>query len=360
MTDQLLDAVRRVQADIVNHPNDFQNEQQTIRSLIDPILNALGWDPNDRARVQHEYPVGNKRVDMALMRNGKPVALIEAKALGFSFGQKEIDQVSGYCFREGVQTALLTNGAEWRIYRPQQLGKLPFEQRQLFQVQLGGDEETVDLAVRQLSRLAYEVIDRLEDESWRILLESYWGTYVAKELFEPFTKALRKSFARQIEKKTFEVPLDTVRTLLREKLSLKPQQPLRRAQVREQQSHQHRIPEPSPPDTGRAVILDGERIVIEYKNQALIETAEWLIRRGKLNRADCPVTVGRQTRYLIHTKPKHEKHFNKEFSSSKRLSNGLYLEVWQSHSAAFIRRVYQLLEHFDYRPDTLQLIGFDD
>ena len=60
----------------------------------------------------------------------------------------EIDQVSTVLLPRGTsRLALLTNGAEWRayhFYRPQaDWGNLPFEQRQLFQVQLGGDEETV-------------------------------------------------------------------------------------------------------------------------------------------------------------------------------------------------------------------------
>ena len=356
MSDQLLRAINKVQSEIAKRPGAFKREQQTIRSLIDPILNALGWHTYDPECVEHEFPVGNNQhVDMALKRNGRHIALLEAKPLGTRFGEKEINQVSGYCFHTGVETALLTNGAEWRVYRPQQLGKLPFNQRQLLDIRLGKDEATAAAAAKKLNLLAYDNIDRLENEAWRILLESYWNEHAAKDLLEPFTRPLLKSFAMRIEKRTVEIPIDVVRTLLSEKLGLerRPTPP---------QPKPYPLPSPIPnsrPTTGRSVVLAGKHIPIKYAKDVLIQTAEWLVENGKIQPAACPIRPGRGVRYLIHTRDQHS--HGRPFASPKTLSNGLFLEC---HFSAYNARKhsFNLLRSFGYTPpeDTLQVFGFDN
>ena len=356
MSDQLLRAINKVQSEIAKRPGAFKREQQTIRSLIDPILNALGWHTYDPECVEHEFPVGNNQhVDMALKRNGRHIALLEAKPLGTRFGEKEINQVSGYCFHTGVETALLTNGAEWRVFRPQQLGKLHFNRRQLLDIRLGKDEATATAAKEKLNLLAYDNIDRLENEAWRILLDSYWNEYAAKELLEPFTKPLLESFAMRIEKRTVEIPIDVVRTLLSEKLG-----PVRRQTPT--QPKPKPLPSPihySQSTTGRSVVLAGKHIPIIYARDVLIQTAEWLVGNGKIQPSACPIHLGKGGRYLIHTRDQHSN--GSPFAGPKTLSNGLFLE--SNFSARDARRqAFNLLRSFGYTPpeDTLQVFGFDN
>lgn len=351
MSKPLLDAIHSIQSLIANNRSAFRNERQTIRSLIDPILLTLGWDPNNYEQVQHEYTIGQERVDMALFLRGKAVALLEAKALGKRFGDKEIKQLSHYCFHAGIQTAILTNGAEWQIYRPQQLGNLPFEQRRLFHVQLGTDEESATFAARQLARLSHDAIEDLEDVAWNVLLGQFWQQHAAKELQEAFTRTLRQKFARNIDKRQKEVPLHVVRTFLQGKLGIKSQQ-------------LHRLPNPQlrpqPPktDSDRAIILAGERILITYDYEIFVHTAEWLIRRGHLQHRDCPIHPSQRggTNLLIHTEPKHA--HGKDFSNPKKLSNGTYIETWGNINSK-MSRVRHLLKRFGYPPETLQIEGFD-
>ena len=53
------------------------NETRTRMALIDPLLQALGWDTADPALVLPEYDLsGNENADYALLDGtGKPVAL---------------------------------------------------------------------------------------------------------------------------------------------------------------------------------------------------------------------------------------------------------------------------------------------
>ena len=61
-------------------------EVRTRYALVDPILQALGWDLTDPSQVQVEYETATDqpnpcRVDYALLSPGKPEILVEAKPL---------------------------------------------------------------------------------------------------------------------------------------------------------------------------------------------------------------------------------------------------------------------------------------
>ena len=60
-------------------------EIRTRYTLIDPILQALGWNLDDPSLVQIEYPTtlgaNPSRIEYALLSNEEPVVLVEAKRL---------------------------------------------------------------------------------------------------------------------------------------------------------------------------------------------------------------------------------------------------------------------------------------
>jgi len=59
-------------------------ESDTIRVLVLPVLQALGWDLQDVEEVRSEYrhASADNPVDYALFLHGSPVLFVEAKALG--------------------------------------------------------------------------------------------------------------------------------------------------------------------------------------------------------------------------------------------------------------------------------------
>ena len=58
-----------------------QSEALTRYALIDPLLRALGWNTADPALVAPEYKSGSGSADYALLGNGKPLMMVEAKKL---------------------------------------------------------------------------------------------------------------------------------------------------------------------------------------------------------------------------------------------------------------------------------------
>ena len=77
------------------------------------------------------------------------------------------------------------------------------------------------------------------------------------------------------------------------------------------------------------------------------QTAEWLIREGFLAKDHCPFSMGRSSKYLIHTEQIHAS--GRVFDSPRRLSNGLYIECNYS-GKAIARMAGQLLAEFGQDP----------
>lgn len=94
-------------------------ETPTRTIIIDPLLEALGWDIRDPNEVQLEYPtIDSKSVDYALKINGKAAVLVEAKPLGDPLNDvKGITQVVGYAANDGIVWCILSNGVLWKVYK---------------------------------------------------------------------------------------------------------------------------------------------------------------------------------------------------------------------------------------------------
>lgn len=111
-----------------------QTEEATKMSLIVPFFQLLGYDVFNPLKFCPEYTadVGIKKgekVDYAVLMNGQPVMLIEAKA-----SNKKLDRHSSQLFRYFVTTparfAILTNGIEYKFFtdldESNKMDKAPF------------------------------------------------------------------------------------------------------------------------------------------------------------------------------------------------------------------------------------------
>ena len=115
--DELQAVIESLQSKIESYRAHLsENETRTRQVLIDPLLKELGWDVSDPDQVELEYSAGGGRADYALMSEGKPVAVIEAKRLGYKLDQNETLQVLNYANSRGIAHMAVTNGDEWRMY----------------------------------------------------------------------------------------------------------------------------------------------------------------------------------------------------------------------------------------------------
>lgn len=121
------------------------HETRTRVLLIDPLLRALGWDPEAPEDVQLEYKLTAGQPDYALLKGGNPVAVIEAKKLGTRLNQRSPGQVIKYTtgrnFTHGRMVAF-TNGLLWVFFRASN----------------SWDPQSVDLAADQTFETAYNLV----------------------------------------------------------------------------------------------------------------------------------------------------------------------------------------------------------
>ena len=186
----LRDAIKKVVRQVGEHGDYIvvTHEMRTRYAVIDPILQALGWDLSDPSQVRLEHETTDlpkpPRVDYALMSTTcKPVILVEAKKLSpaqvnswkknwakekrriqddwerlgsgeplrrlkrnswqadlkLALTADEIEQLEGYVkglrLTEGY--AVLTNGAEWIIYDLSIRGKgVSFDKKEVSNVNI--------------------------------------------------------------------------------------------------------------------------------------------------------------------------------------------------------------------------------
>ena len=137
MLDDLVDLIETLKKRIDRHGGTLREiEIRTRMALVDPLLCALGWDTSDPDVVKAEYPIGNGRVDYALLEAGAPIAIVEAKKLGEPLDDsKNLNQMLTYANAAGSRYAAITDGDHWQLYRV--FGDpAPIEERKILHVQV--------------------------------------------------------------------------------------------------------------------------------------------------------------------------------------------------------------------------------
>lgn len=115
--ESLLTLVEKLRERITADDRELRkNEWLTRYALIDPLLRELGWDTEDPTLVRPEYNVGDgSAADYALLSEGKPVMMVEAKSLGTPL-QDALEQGLRYCLIKRTRYLSITDGRRWGIY----------------------------------------------------------------------------------------------------------------------------------------------------------------------------------------------------------------------------------------------------
>ena len=304
MLDDLVGVIETLKSRIETHGRDVQaNETRTRMSLVDPLLNVLGWDVADPDLVTAEYDVNGKRADYALLgSDGKPVVFLEAKRLGESLSNHQ-SQVVAYASELGIRYPALTNGNDWQVY--DNLKLVPIEERCILNVSL-----TRDPAPQCALQL--------------LLL---WRSNMAER--QPVSPP--QPIVEVEQKSTVIVDGGHNRTELEDNegwVSLKDFSATSGTAA---------------PSTVR--FPGGEERRVKNWKAVYVEMAEWLIREGALTIEKCPISTGRKRGYyLIHTQPRHLN--GKDFFRPFALSNGLFAPAVGA-AETVVARCKALVVHFD-------------
>ena len=265
--ESLLQLVETLRERIETHRATLsQSEALTRYALIDPLLRELGWDTSDPAMVIPEYRSGSGSADYALLGNGSPSMMVEAKKLGTPLRDQVLAQGINYCLMEGTNHFAVTDGASWEIYETHR--PVPIDQKRVVAFNLV-NQSPAEVCLNALAL-------------WRPSVQS--GASVAAHepivtsLEEAGTPPQRTSSANSIgadnadnEDGWFPL-LDLAHGL--------------------------------GSDPPREITFpDSSRVAIRAWVGVMEETVRWLTDRGFLTAADCPIQRG--TRNLVSTRPEH-------------------------------------------------------
>jgi len=159
----IVSCIEELRLKLDRHRKEDLKEYPTRTILIDPLLQALGWDVRDPDEVQLEYPtIDGKSVDYAPKVNRKPVLFLEAKSLNDPLTDvKSITQVVGYAANAGVEWCILTNGVTYKVYRSTEKVEAP--DKLLFEVSIDPKEaegRSVHQIAEQFNRFSRNAMER--------------------------------------------------------------------------------------------------------------------------------------------------------------------------------------------------------
>lgn len=113
--------LNNLKEDIKKNKKKITNEEITKNSCIMPFFKILGYNIFNVNEFHPEYTsdVGNKngeKVDYAILKDGNPLILIEAKKLGVNLDDNYNQLYRYFTTQLSAKVGILTNGVEYRFY----------------------------------------------------------------------------------------------------------------------------------------------------------------------------------------------------------------------------------------------------
>ncbi len=132
-----IDEIRNFAKNVPALSSKILTEEGTKNALVMPFIRILGYDPFNPNEVNPEYvaDVGIKqgeKIDYAIMKNDKPVILIECKTVNTDLKKEHASQLFRYftVTNTPAKVGILTNGVLYQFYtdldEPNRMDKKPF------------------------------------------------------------------------------------------------------------------------------------------------------------------------------------------------------------------------------------------
>ena len=298
--EELISLIERLKIRIDQHGVLLrQNEALTRYALIDPMLRELGWETGDPGMVRPEYRDAGGNADYALMRNNRPVALVEAKKLGEPLASGT-EQVLNYCNQQGINYMVVTDGDRWELYEVFRQARI--EDRKLMSFSIR-NEQGYECALKAL-------------HLWQPNLSTV--TSMTKPP-EPMVVTIPSdidppSSVRPTSTVQTPTPTSTTSSTIPGWTPISDVRPVGGAKA---------------PSAIR--FPGGEEKQIRYWNGVLVEVAEWMSRTGVLTVEKCPIGRGYE-RHIIHSEARHPN--GKDFFQPRQIASGLFVEAHVSAAKA--------------------------
>lgn len=337
MNEGLKKTISEVRDRLERYRNIYENNEQAVREqIVLPLLESLGWDTKNPDEITPNERIEQGVPDYTLKLDGKRILFIEVKSLRDRLDDGSIRQLARYCTDNGVPFGILTNGKDWILMEAFREGK-SYRERSVWKL---------DMKSEDISMLTEKLMDIAKSEVELLTYSVRWQSFICGDMENVLMEGFRKYLGvRRMDKNLIRFMQRKIRKIAE---ILKP------SEVSMQAEHEAGTGLVSKPGHKRQktfpkvrkLYIGEEVFPINHSYEVLINTAEWLISKGKLNREDCPIDLGFRFRYLINTKPEHSS--GEKFRAPKKLSSGLWIDTHYSTEQA-IRLSQRLLNHFGYK-----------
>jgi len=117
---ELKDRMENLSEKISSQSTLLGTEEATKFAFVVPFVRALGYDPNDPTDFIPEYTCDDakpgEKVDIAIMKDGKPIMMFECKSANTDLNQEKTKQLLRYFAVTDVKVGVLTNGIIYKFY----------------------------------------------------------------------------------------------------------------------------------------------------------------------------------------------------------------------------------------------------
>jgi Type I restriction enzyme R protein N terminus (HSDR_N) len=144
-------------------------DESGTRIMINNFLSSiLGYQ--ELEEIKTEYMIKGTYADYIVQIGGKRHFLVEVKALSIDLSDKHLRQAVNYGANEGIESAILTNGRQFQVYKI--LFEKPIDERLVFEIDFTSEEFN---AKDVLDDLIYFHRDAVVKKS----LDDLWARYSA-------------------------------------------------------------------------------------------------------------------------------------------------------------------------------------
>ena len=194
------DQIKEIGKRVLQHKDQVSTEEATKNAFIMPFIKELGYDVFDPNEVTPELvaDIGLKKgekIDYAIMKNGKPIILIECKWHGEPLNVQNASQLFRYFHTTNAKFSILTNGVEYRFYtdlvKENKMDEKPFF---VFDI-----TDIKDNQVEELKKFhkAYYDFDNIVNTASNLKYTNELKSLINKEFANPSPEFV-KFFAKQV------------------------------------------------------------------------------------------------------------------------------------------------------------------
>lgn len=256
----LIDHLQTLAARAQQAGPSLTNEEATKMALIAPFLQALGYDIFNPMEVKPEFAADlpgikqGERVDYAVLENGEPKILVEAKPYTLDLKDAEMGQLARYFHATRARIGILTNGRLFRFFSDlddkNKMDTKPFAEVDLFDLRSAPLDQ-----IKQLSKSMFD-LDKLLSAAERLKYLRGVKEQIRAELTDPSEWLVREMTRRvhsaerisgQLLEKFKPIVLDAVKLYINDRINDR----LSEAMAREKTAEEHPpVEEEQVPDDG--------------------------------------------------------------------------------------------------------------